>query len=132
MLYSPSNHRVNGATNGVTTITGRRLSRMRSTPAANAFLAVDIYRGKVRVQTFTMKQTAALAGTNIAYVKRALAASPAERTAVLTGAAKLHRLKANGETLVEHLVRSSPDEWRAAAQAVGVNTVWDRMIDPLI
>jgi hypothetical protein len=133
MFYSAKTNGVNGAATNVTTITGRQLSRRRSTPAANAFMAADIYRSKVRVTDLTLEQAAALAGTNIAYAKRALAASPAQRADVLTGKAKLHKLKANGgESLVEHLARSTPDEWRAAARAVGVDVVWDRMIDPLI
>jgi hypothetical protein len=120
------------ATTHPTNVTGRRLSRMRSTPTANAFLAADLYRGRVRVQAFTRVQAAALAGCTVASMKRALAASPAEREAVLAGKAKLHRLRANGETLSAHLLRSTPDEWRAAAQSVGVDVVWERMIDPLI
>jgi hypothetical protein len=135
MLYTLSNHRVNGgATNGatnVTTVTGRRLSRMKSTPARNAFLAVDLYHGTIRVKAFTVAQVAALAGVNVDYVQRALAASPAERAAVLTGKAKLHQLKA-GETLASHITRSSPEQLRDAARVVGVNAIWDRMISPML
>jgi hypothetical protein len=137
MLYTPSNHRVNGGATGdathVTTVTGRRLSRMKSTPARNAFLAVDLYRGTIRVNAFTVAQVAALAGVNVDYVQRALAASPAERTAVLTGRAKLHQLKTGGgETLASHITRSSPEQLRDAARVVGVDAIWDRMISPML
>jgi hypothetical protein len=39
---------------------------------------------------------------------------------------------ASGETLAEHLVRSTPAERSAAATALGAATVWDEMIIPLI
>jgi hypothetical protein len=36
------------------------------------------------------------------------------------------------ETLAEHFARSTPEECRDAANAIGVEVIWDRMIDPLI
>jgi hypothetical protein len=36
------------------------------------------------------------------------------------------------ETLAEHIARSTPKECRDAANVIGVEVIWDRMIDPLI
>ena len=36
------------------------------------------------------------------------------------------------ETLAEHFARSTPKECRDAANVIGVEVIWDRMIDPLI
>jgi hypothetical protein len=47
-----------------------------------------------------------------------------------------HHLKRVGiirlETLAEHFARSTPKECRDAANVIGVEVIWDRMIDPLI
>jgi hypothetical protein len=36
------------------------------------------------------------------------------------------------ESLAEHFARATPAEWLEAARTVGVTTVWDRMIAPLV
>jgi hypothetical protein len=38
----------------------------------------------------------------------------------------------NGESLADHLARSTPEEMADAARRIGVGVIWDRMIDPLI
>jgi hypothetical protein len=137
MLYVPD---TNSATSYIPTpITGRSLAHGKRSVTECALVGADLCLGYVALTSPTVKQCAALAGVCIPYVTAAirvtLADDPAVREAVTAGRRSLleaAKAAANTETLAEHFARCAPNEWREAARVIGVNVVWDKMIEPLI
>ena len=109
--------------------------RQRSVPE-RAFLAADLHRNRVELISPTVKQCAHLVGVCVPYVAAAVAIADnqAARTAVLAGdCTLLDAAKAVApESLAEHFARSTPDEQRECARAIGPAIIWDRMIAPLV
>lgn len=117
------------------TISGRNLAHSKRSVPERAFIGADLHRNRVELVSPTMKQCARLAGVCIPYVTAAIDIidDPDARDAVLRGdlnildAAK--RSHARG-TLVDLIQRSSPEELAAAARVIGVDLIWDSMLQP--
>jgi len=83
MLY----HNPNNISNtNADPIRGVSLARRQLTPIQRAFIAADIYAGALVVNDLTIAQSAAIAGSNVGYVRCALRADPADRAAIEAGA----------------------------------------------
>jgi hypothetical protein len=69
------------------TISGAGLAqrRRRMSAAERACLGADVVDGRVVLQGLTIKSVAALVGTSVGYVNRALRLTPAQRQAVCDG-----------------------------------------------
>jgi hypothetical protein len=65
--------------NTATVVRGISLAHHRLTPAQRAFIAADIHTGALVVNDPTIKQSAAIAGSNAVYVRHALRVDPADR-----------------------------------------------------
>ena len=95
-------------------VSGQFLARNRLNARDRARLAAGIIGGQVTIRNLTVRQTARLCGVSEPYVAAARRPPPAP------------------ESLAEHFARATPAEWLEAARTVGVTTVWDRMIAPLV
>jgi hypothetical protein len=50
----------------------------------------------------------------------------------VTRVLKAAKALAHSESLAEHITRATPEERASAAREVGVDLIWDSMIDPLV
>src|SRR5262249_44458223 len=103
-------------------ITGQFLARNHLPRRKRAELAAALADGTTTVSPLGVRQAAMLARVPALDVTRA-------RRANGNGHTKPER---NGETLAQHIIRSSLAERVEAARAVGVSLIWDTMIDPVI
>jgi hypothetical protein len=124
--YSELPKAVNSARRPVRRLTGQYLARAHLSRPQRAELAAALAEGSAEVFPLTAKQAAMLAAVPIVAVTKA-------RRANGSGSGNGHdKPKHNGETLAEHIARSSLAERIEAARTVGVDTVWDSMIAPVI
>jgi hypothetical protein len=126
MLFNPKSHS--------SSITGRNVAHGRRTPSQRAAIAAEIVKGDIVLVEPTLKQAAELLDVSVPYIRTALSATSAERTAL-----------AQGDLLISQLLNPScPDQliltWNAAtdservefAQRIGVGRIWDEAIAPAI
>src|SRR5262249_13776745 len=108
-------------------VTGQYVARAHLSRQQRAELATGLANGSIDVFPLTVKQAAALVRVPVLDVT---AARRAHGNGKFThnGNGPKH----NGETLAEHIARSSLAERIETARAVGVDTVWDTMISPVI
>jgi hypothetical protein len=124
--YSELPKAVNSAQRPVRRLTGQYLARAHLSRPQRAELAAALAEGSAEVFPLTAKQAAMLAAVPIVAVTKA-------RRANGSGSGNGHdKPKCNSETLAEHIARSSLAERIEAARTVGVDTVWDSMIAPVI
>jgi hypothetical protein len=97
-----------------TRVTGQYLAKNRLNARDRARLAAGIIDGQLTLQNLTIGQAAKLCRVCVPYIADVRRPPPAP------------------ESLAEHFARATPAEWLEAARAVGVVTVWDRMIAPLV
>ena len=117
--------------NGPTVITGRDLAHSHRTASQRGALAAQLVLEEVEHIKPTMIQAAAVTRTNIPYVQIALRLTPATRVRVAAGEFTLaEAAKANG--LLAAWIASTAAEKTALGAAVGVDAVWDSVIQPLI
>jgi hypothetical protein len=108
-----------------------RSKHHRVTPKVRwAFEAADAYRAP------TIKRLAAIAGVSTTYLKAALKVDFVTRLAILDGQEPLvpngNGKSINPESLTARYRRASQAEKLELATEVGVNTIWNEMIDPLV
>jgi hypothetical protein len=103
-------------------VSGQYVARAHLSRQQRAELAAALTDGSVEMFPLTVRQAALLARVPVLDVTNA-------RRANGYGHGKP---KHNGETLAEHIARSSLAERIEAARTVGVDTVWDSMIAPVI
>jgi hypothetical protein len=105
-------------------VRGQYLARAHLSRKQRAEIAADLVEGRAEIAPLTVRQAATLAAVPVVEV------SKVRRT---NGNGHGNgKPKHNGETLAEHIARSSPAERIAAARAIGVSLIWDTMIDPVI
>jgi hypothetical protein len=117
----------NGSPSATTTatphiVTGQYLAKAHLSRRQRAKLAADLSTGVAMISPLTVKQAAAIAGVPVLDVTKAR-----RRNGKPNG-----RLNGHGETLAEHLARSSPVERLEAARILGIEAVWDQMISPIV
>jgi hypothetical protein len=121
-------------------LSGRRLAAAldgRTAPQKAIIIAEWRHHGAVLVD-LTLAQWSALADVSVGYLSKASQLSVEESNKVfvherpLIGRNGNGQRNGHGESLAEHLVRSSPAERVAAGRALGVAAVWDEMIAPVI
>jgi hypothetical protein len=95
-------------------ISGQYLAKNKLGKRARAQLAANILNGRVKVGNLTVRQTARLCRVSVPYINDA------------------QKPPVKSESLAEHFRRSSPDEWRECARAIGPVVIWDQMIAPLV
>ena len=129
------------STHLLTLITGHRFARLikHATVPEKSLLAADLSLGRFNLERPTLIQSAALVCVNRHYVSAAvsIAEDKEKRAALLAGELSLQSLvcsaKKNGNgDLASHLARASDEELLEAANTVGVERIWDRMIAPLV
>jgi len=103
-------------------VSGRSLAHAHLNRRQRAKLAAALVDGSAEIFPPTVKQAAMLAAVPVVAVTQARRGNGNGRS----------KLKHNGETLAEHIARSSPAERIEAARAVGIDTLWDSMISPVI
>jgi hypothetical protein len=94
-------------------VSGIFLARNHMNARDRACLAAGIVDERVKIRNLTVAQVARLCRVSAPYVAAA-------------------RSRAKPESLAEHFARSTPDEWRECARAIGPAKIWDSMITPLI
>jgi hypothetical protein len=119
-----------------TPVTGQSISHLRYNAVERAFAGADFVRGRIVLHHPTIKQAADLFRVSPSYIEAALKADIYKRLSVLQGCEPLippkPKLKNKPETLAERLVRATPAERVMAAREIGVATVWDEMVTPLL
>jgi hypothetical protein len=105
-------------------VTGQYVAKAHLGRRQRAALAAGLANGSVTIFPLTVRQAATLVQVPVLDVTRA-------RRANGNGHANGNG-KPDGETLAQHLARSTPAELQEAARTVGVDAIWDRMISPII
>lgn len=108
-----------------TTLNGRGLKRRRLTRHQRADLAAELVLNRVQLVP-SIGQAAELLDVPIARVREHLRINGRTSSVPSSGKNGQH------ETLADHLLRSTPEERRSAASALGVTSAWDEMVVPLI
>jgi hypothetical protein len=103
-------------------VTGQYLARARLTRRERAQLAAGLSTGAVAAYPLTAVQAASIMKIPLLDVVEARR----------EGKPRNKRSNGHTETLAEHLTRCTPAERLEAARIVGVATVWDSMICPVI
>ena len=138
VVYIKSDHPRNGNGNGKggghhspTLITGRDLAHSHRTASQRGALAAQLVLEELQRVEPTAIQAAADTGANMAYVQIALRLTPATRARVAAGEFTIaEAAKANG--LLGAWITSTPAEKAALGAAVGVDAVWDNVIQPTL
>ena len=94
-------------------VTGQFLAKNRRDARGRAHLAAGLVDGSVKVSNLTRRQAALLCRVCVPYVDNA-------------------RRPRVTESLAQRFARSTTDERRKFARAVGVERIWDELIQPLI
>jgi hypothetical protein len=107
MLHIPS------AFDNATTVTvsGQYLAKNHLSARGRAHLAADILAGHVLIDSLTIKQLSAICRVSVPYIRDA---------------------RKRPETLLEHFIRSTPEQWRECARVIGPAIIWDEMVSPLV
>jgi hypothetical protein len=100
-----------------TTIRGITLARRPISPIERAFIAANIFLGRLIVEDPTITQAVAVSRANVDYTRAALRADPVDRAAIIAGDKPL--MKPSSQTL------------ERAIRAAGVNAAW-AVIEKLI
>jgi hypothetical protein len=104
-------------------VSGQFLAKNKWTPDLRARLVVRIHNGEVELGPLCLSQLCGLCKVDVTRVQRLLATN---------GNGSGHGKRRHTETLADHLARSSATELLEAAREVGVETIWDRMISPIV
>jgi hypothetical protein len=105
-------------------ITGQQLAKGRFTYRDKVKLAVALSQGTAVLGPMTATQAAAVTGVSPLDVVKARAGK--------LGNGKRNGRNGHGESLANHIVRSTPAERLEAARVVGPALLWDQMISPVI
>jgi len=105
-------------------VSGQWLARAHLSRRQRAEIAAGLADGSLVISPPTVRQSAALAQVPVVEVTKA-------RRENGNGHANSNG-KPDGETLAQHIARSSPAERVEAARAVGVDELWDTMVDPIV
>ena len=95
-------------------VTGQFLAKNRRDARGRAHLAAGLVDGSVKVSNLTRRQAALLCRVCVPYVDDARRSATAR------------------ESLAQCFARSTADERRKFARAVGVDRIWDELIQPLV
>jgi hypothetical protein len=114
-------------------ITGRNLAHTYRTADERALVGIDLVNGELVLVRPTMRQVAMILKVPPfrIYLAAKVARDPEKRRLVENGWVRLYKA-ANGESLADHILRTSHAERLAAAQEVGADTIWDDMVAPLV
>jgi hypothetical protein len=135
MLYvSPVPGATASSPESPTVITGIALARCKRGQVERAFEAADLVLGRLRLDQPTIRQSAMLSRVCVVYAAAAIKIDddPDARAAALAGERGLLRKPAAGKSLASHILRSSPEDLRVAAETVGIDRIWDLMIAPAV
>jgi hypothetical protein len=123
LTYSETVNSTSATERSVRRISGQYLARAHLTRKQRAELAAALVEDSVEVSPPTVKQAAMLAAVPLVYVTKVRRNGKPKRNGSSS---------TSTETLAEHIARSSLAERIEAARVIGIDVIWDSMIEPTI